>query len=136
MKTQKEKNLSVQEGKGDIAYVSNDDYVKEEIQRWINDTGESEPPISVEDLWQPDFGDLIAGIAEEHHINKLVDTAFVGTEEYRSETEDNSIDAIECPRDERETGLDDYEEIDKEADMLDNMPLPGDPEFEKERKQK
>ena len=95
-------------GKGDIAYMSNDEYVGAEFSRWIRDTKDDEPPRCV-DLWQPEFGDLIAGIAEEHHINKLVDTASVGTEEYKVETAGESIDAVECPEDQQDLGFDQHE---------------------------
>ena len=76
------------------------------------------------------------GIAEQFHLEYSTYAAFVGTEEEREETIDPRvpIDAIEG----EETLLnqaDDLDGADLEDEMLESIPLPGEPSSEAERRQ-
>ena len=42
---------------------------------------EGEAPRSTEDVSEPDFAEMLYSFAEEVHLDKCVDAAFVGTEE-------------------------------------------------------
>ena len=63
---------------------------------------ENEIPKSVDSLVDPEFADLLAGLAESHHLDRLMDSAFVGDNVadlvrswYRScITEDSSLDTM------------------------------------------
>ena len=72
-------------------------------------------PCSIEDLKDTKFADIIGGIAEAHHLDRCVDTAFVGTEEADAENQ-NPIGAIDDPKD--EAAQENEEALDEEQDML------------------
>ena len=59
--------------------------------------------------------------------------AFVGTEENAAEPNGEPIDSVE---DDVEIAIDSTNITDKEADLLDAMPLPGYPKSEQERRTK
>lgn len=80
------------------------------------------------------FADYLSGIAEAHHIDKCVDAAFVGAEEASAER-DKFVDGIFDKEDES-IQVDDEEAYDEEDEMLDKIPLPGNPKNERERKEK
>ena len=77
---------------------------------------------------------MIAAAAEAQHLEQCVSVAFAGTEEARAEDDRIPIDGIYGPEDEAQARLD--EEAEMEQDMLDALPLPGNPKGEQERKSK
>ena len=93
-------------------------------------------PRSTDDLDETQFADIIGGIAESHHLDRCVDAAFVGTEEAKAEKSASKgpIDGIDDPRDESKP--DDTRAFDDEQDLLDRIPLPGNPVTEQQRKMK
>jgi len=77
---------------------------------------------------EPEF----AGLAESHHMDKCVDAAFAGTEEAAAESETKVIDTSTGPEDEAK--VDPTEQVDEEQDLIDKIPLPGNPQSEAQRK--
>ena len=64
-----------------------------------------------------------------------MDAAFAGTEEEAAEGESH-IDGIFSKEDEGEIDVDDEGDVDDEEEMLEQMPFPGNPVSERERKVK
>ena len=89
-------------------------------------------PRCVEDLDEVQFADIMGSIAETHHLDRVVDTAFVGTEE--ADAERVPIDAIDEEKD--RAMQDNADAYDDEQDLLERIPLPGDPTSERDRKMK
>ena len=118
---------------GDLAFTCNDQAVLSELEGWAQEK-DGGVPRCVEDLGKDHFADCLAGIAEAHRIEKCVDAAFVGTDEAKEEG-DGQIDGIFGPEDEAIL-LDKEEDYDDEEELLEAMPLPGNPQGEVERKAK
>jgi hypothetical protein len=127
--------------RGDLAFHCNDSGITKELVEWarIRDNGN---PRCTDDLAEPQFADVLSGLAESHHLDKCVDAAFVGTEEATAENKEaiaennetirEAIDAVYGPEDELKA--DEVEARDEEADLLEKIPLPGNPVSERERK--
>ena len=117
--------------KGDLAFHCNDTNVRRELVEWarVRDNGN---PRCTDDLGETQFADVLAGIAEAHHLDKCVDAAFVGTQEAADEEQKEVLDAIYGPEDEMRG--DEIDARDEEADLIEKIPLPGNPETEAKRK--
>ena len=124
-----------QECRGDLAFRCNDAAILCELQEWAKEK-DSGMPRCVEDLEHEHFVGCLSGIAEAHHLDKCVDAAFAGTEEAEAEgVAQAPIDGVFGPEDEDIDA--DYEEaIDEEDEMLEELPLPGNPQTEKGEKGK
>ena len=70
--------------RGDPAFVCDDAGMRDELTSWAK-TRDNGNPRCTDDLDQPEFADLLADLAETHHLGKCVDAAFVGTEEAYAE---------------------------------------------------
>ena len=68
-------------------------------------------------------------------MDKCVNVAFVGTAEAAAESEIKTFDGIFGPEDEGPV-LQDEDEVDREQELLEAMPLPGNPVKEQERTKK
>ena len=89
-------------------------------------------PRCTDDLEEAQFADVLAGLAEAHHMDKCVAAAFVGTEEAAAEPNTPGIDGIFSPEDQ---GKEDPADVhDEEQDLLEKIPLPGNPQSEQQRK--
>ena len=66
--------------RGDLAFYCNDKAIQDELVEWAR-CRENGNPRCTDDLEQTEFADVLAGLAECHHIDKCVDAAFVGTTE-------------------------------------------------------
>ena len=87
-------------------------------------------PRNVDDLDTVEFADVPGSIAEDQHLTRCAQVCFMGTEEDQAERHDQgTID--EVPGDQDMEGGDALEEADREADLLEQMPLPGHPLSEK-----
>ena len=90
-------------------------------------------PRNVENLETIEFADVLGAIAEDFHSTRCAQVCFTGTEEDQAEQHDQgTIDDILGDQDMKQ-GKDVLEEADREADLLEQIPLPGHPESEKER---
>ena len=117
--------------KGDLAFVCNNKAMTEELLSWARSRDNGNPRC-VEDLSEPQFADVLAGIAEAHHMDKCVDAAFVNTDEANAEEPENPLDGILTAEDREEIDVDQVN--DDEQDLLDKIPLPGNPVSEQKRK--
>ena len=118
--------------KGDLAFLCNNEHVTQELVKWASRRDDGSPRCT-EDLLEAELAEFIAGLAEERHLDLCVDAAFVGTEEAYAERDSSAIDGILDPSDESKPVH--FEAIDEEQDMLDKLPLPGDPTSERKRKE-
>ena len=77
------------------------------------------------------------GIAEDSRLDGLCSTAFVGSLEEESEPRENKtpIEGIEGDKDIGEN-MDNADGRDLEADMMEQLPLPGYPQKEQDRRKK
>ena len=76
---------------------------------------------------------FIGAIAEDQHLTRCAQVCFTGTEEDRAAQHDQGmIDEVLGDEDMQEGG-DVWDEADREADLHEQIPLPGHPESEKER---
>ena len=90
-------------------------------------------PRHVDDLETVEFADVLGSIAENQHLTRCAQVCFTGTEEDQAERHDQeTIDEVLGDQD-MEEGGDVLEEADREADLLEQLPLPCHPESEKER---
>jgi hypothetical protein len=117
--------------RGDLAFYCNNKDISNELVEWAKyrDNGN---PRCTDDLGDAQFADVLAGLAESHHIDKCVDAAFAGTEEAAAESDQHVIDAVNEPED--EASADPAGIHDDEQDLLERIPLPGNPKSERERK--
>ena len=120
--------------RGDLAFYCNDLHIAQQLKDWAHEK-EGGVPKCVEDLEEVEFADMLGGIAEEHHLDNSMHDAFVGAEEDREEAGGrNPIDSATNEED-MMLELDPIEEYDNEQDMLEKIPLPGNPRNEAARKQ-
>ena len=87
-------------------------------------------PRCTDDLAEAEFADVLSGLVESHQLDKIVDAAFVNTTEAAAE-EKATIDGIFGPEDLAQG--DEAEAFDAEQDLIDKIPLPGNPQKEQER---
>ena len=88
-------------------------------------------PRNVHDLGTVEFADVLGAIAEDQHLTRCAQVCFTGTEEDQAEQHDHgTIDEFLGDQDKDEGG-DALEEADREADLIEQMPLPGHPKSKK-----
>ena len=121
---------------GDIGFTCNDETIAKSLEAWLSVSKDNGIPYCVEDFDSVIFADMLGGIAETHYLDKCVVSAFVGTAEESAEHDDDVMDAIESPVDSRDPDPDILELVNKENDLLDQLPLPGNPTGEQQRKAK
>ena len=118
--------------KGDPAFFCNCPTTLEHLRLWAH-LSTPGVPRNVNDLETIEFADLLGTIAEDQHLTRCAQVCFAGTEEDQAEQHDQgTIDEVLGDQD-VEGGGDALEKADREADLLEQMPLPGRPESEKER---
>jgi hypothetical protein len=117
--------------RGDLAFHCNNKEITKELVEWAKKRDNGNPRCT-DDLQETQFADVLAGLAESHHMDMCVDAAFVGTEEFSAETDPRIIDGIFGPEDEAKT--DPAETFDDEQDLLERIPLPGNPQSDQQRK--
>jgi hypothetical protein len=116
--------------RGDLAFHCNNKNMCNELVEWAKERDNGNPRCT-DDLEETQFADVLAGLAECHHMDKCVDTAFVGTEEAAAEADPHVFDGIFGPEDEALPNSTDV--FDDEQDLLERIPLPGNPQKEQER---
>ena len=109
----------------------------EQLYEWSYEDEENGIPKCIEHTEDPSFADLLKGIAEDSRLDGLCSTAFVGSLEEESEPRENKtpIDGIEGDKDIGEN-MDNADDRDLEADMMEQLPLPGYPQKEQDRRKK
>ena len=121
--------------RGDLAFHCNVKEVADQLASWAHSRDNGNPR-NMDDLTECEFVDVLRFIAEEHHLDKSVGEAFVGTEEAMHEPDEkNLLDAV-AGREDEAFELDAKAMADEEAEVLDAMPLPGHPAGERERRRK
>jgi hypothetical protein len=118
--------------RGDLASYCNSPEITKELVEWAKKSDDGDCPRSVEDLQEPQSVEVLAGLAEMHHIDRCVDATFAGTEEAAAEPEHPILDGVYSPED--EANPDAAEAHDAEQELLEQIPLPGNPESEQARK--
>ena len=85
-------------------------------------------------IWkQVEFADVLGAIAENQHLTRCAQVCFTGTEEEQAGQRDQATIDDVLGDQHMEPGGDALEEADREADLLEQMPLLGHPKSEKER---
>ena len=117
---------------GDLAFFCNCPTTLDNLRLWAHERTLGIPR-HADDLEAVEFADVLDSIAEDQHLTRCAQVCFTGTEEDQAERHDQgTIDEIPEDQDMEEGGCV-LEEADREADLLEQMPLPGYPESEKER---
>ena len=116
MHTDRWQDLEPQYCRGDLAFHCNDSGISNELIEWAKRQDNEDCLRSVDDLTEVPFADVLSGLAETHHLDKCVDTAFAGTEEAAAEAEPPIIDAVLGPED--RASADPAELHDDEQDLL------------------
>ena len=117
---------------GNLAFFCNCATILESLRLWAHERTPSIPR-RVEDLEIVKLADVLGAIAEDHHLTRCAQVCFTGTEEDQAEQHDQgTIDEVLADQD-MEERTDVLEEADREADLLEQIPLLGHPESEKER---
>ena len=116
----------------DLAFFCNCPATLETLRLWAH---EATPgiPRNVKDLDTVEFADVLGAIAEDHLLTRCAQVCFTGTEEGQAERHDHvTIDEVLGDQN-MEEGGDVLDEANREADLLEQIPLLGHPESEKER---
>ena len=88
----------------------------------------------MEDLETVEFADVFGPIAEDRHSTRCAQVCFTGVEEAQAEQHDHgTIDEVLGDQDRKEEEGDVLDETDREANLLEQIPLLGHPESENER---
>ena len=95
--TERWDNITPTPCRGDLALHCNDEGICKELMEWAvsRDNGN---PRNTDDLAETQFADVLAGLAESHQMDKVVDAAFAGTEEAEAEN-GSAIDGVFGPED-------------------------------------
>ena len=108
--------------KGDLAFFCNFPVTLESLRLWAHQRILGTPR-NVGDLKTVEFADVLCAIAEDQHLTRCAQVRFTGTEEDQAEQHDHgTIDEVLGDQD-MEEGGDVLEEADREADLLEQMPL-------------
>ena len=84
--------------RGDLAFFTNDANVSKELVQWSN-SKDNGCPFSIDDLSDNQFADVLGSLAESLHLDRVVDSAFVGTAEAHAEKEEDPMDKVlRCPQ--------------------------------------
>ena len=117
---------------GDLAFFCNCATTLEGERLWAHERTPGIPR-NVEVLETVDFADVLGAIAEVLHLTRCAQVCFTGTEEDQAAQHDQgTIDEVLGDQDLAQ-GKDVVEEAAREAELLEQIPLPGHPESEKER---
>ena len=106
-----------------MAFQRNDPEITRELVEWAQKRRSGNPRCT-DDL-EEQCADVLAGAAESRRMGRRVDTVFAGTEEERAERGDNPIGAVVSSEDEAPADV--AQEVDKGAESLEALPLPGKP---------
>ena len=116
---------------GDLAFFSKCITTLEGLSLWAHERTPGVPR-NVEDSETVDLADVLGAIAEDLHLTRCAQVCFAGTEEDQTEQQDQgTIDEVLGGPDLKQE-KDSLEEADREADLLEQKPLLGHPEPEKE----
>ena len=117
---------------GDLAFLCNFLTTLEKLRLWAHERALGIPQ-SVEDLETVEFADVFGAIAEDHHLTRCAQVCFTGTETDQDEEHDQGTIGEVLGEQYMEQEEDVLEESDREAVLLEQIPLLGHPESEKER---
>ena len=129
-----------------LAFTTNSSSLGQRVEEWAR-ANEHGNPRSTDDIVESEFVDAMTDWMVQDHMDKSMASALVGTEEDNEErsawTEKGSSSSSSSPSpidDVADSGdatvdADPTKAADEEADLVDNMPLPGFPEKEKERRE-
>ena len=118
--------------KGDLAFFCHCPLTLDNVRLWAHERNPGIPR-NVDDLETVKFAEVLGSIAEDQHLTRCAQVCFTSTEEAQAERHDQgTIDEVLGDED-MEEGGDALEEADREADLLEQMPLASHPESEKER---
>ena len=117
---------------GDVAFLCKCATTLEGLRLWVQ-VCTLGIPRDVEDLETVEFADVLGAIAEDFHLTRCAQVCFTRTGENQAEQHDQgTLDDVLGDQD-LEQGKDVLEEADREADLLEQIPLLGHPKSEKER---
>ena len=130
-------DLHVDHMRGNLSFATNVDGIRHIVQDWSWNQDKHYAPKSYQDIPSDDFANVVLRCHNEADLDMLVKTAFVtemNTEE-RGERESQTLDA---PDDDDGTPIphEIEEALIREEEMLEELPLPGQPRDEVERKRK
>ena len=109
--------------KGDLAFFCNCPTTLENSRLWAHERTPGIPR-NVDDQETGEFADVLGSIAEDQQLTRCAHVCLTGTEEDQAERYDQgTID--EVLRNQDMEGGDALEEADREAELLEQMPLPG-----------
>ena len=117
---------------GDLVFVCNFLTTLENLRLWAHERALGIRQ-SVEDLETVEFADVFGAIAEDHHLTRCAQVCFTGTERDQAEEHDQGTIGEVLGDQYIEQEKDVLEESDREAVLLEQIPLLGHPESEKER---
>ena len=118
--------------KRDLAFFCSCTVTLENLRLWAHERT-SGIPRNVDDLETVEFADVLGAIAEEQHLTRCAQVCFTVDEEDQAEQRDQATTDEVLGDQDLEEGRDALEEADREADLLEQMPLLGHPESERER---
>ena len=115
----------------DLAFFCGCPTTLENLRLWAHERTHGIPR-NVCNLDTVEFAGVLGAIAEDQHLTRCAEVCFTGMEEDQAEQHDQgTIDVVLGDQDIGKGG-DALEEADREADLLEQIPLPGHSESEKE----
>ena len=108
--------------RGDVSYITNDDEIAGVVRNWAN-TDQFTSPMCIRDLWSGAADDLYNELSELLEL-RVAKSAFV-VEIAAEEAEERSEEPLDAIIDDEDIGRDVEERTTQEAEMLEELPLPG-----------
>ena len=127
------KDMKWYDARGNLSFMTNDDTLAESVMKWSNGEHMYEPPKCIDDLQDADEAKGLVDVISDAHETSLANTAFAGEmeAEIQDEKESRPFDEIV---DDEDIGNDTAELLVQEREMMEEMPLPGRSQDERERK--
>ena len=124
-------SMESRSGVGDLRIASNSPQALQTACEWADQPAIGTTPKSIDDVDSADLGEALIDLAVEHSLDRSMNVAFAGTTE--DAEEQPFLDTVEGPEDLR-PDMDDADAVDLEKEMLEELPLPGNPKSERDRK--
>ena len=115
---------------GDLAFLCSCDTTLEGLRLWAHECSPGIPR-NFEDQETVEFADVLGAIAEDLHLTRCDQVCFTGTEGDQAEQHDQGTTDEVLGNQDLEQRKDVLEEADREAGLLEQIPLLGHPESEK-----
>ena len=129
----KSDSLEWVDGRGNLSFLTNNKDLASQVKQWADGPDRWTAPMSVGDLATPALTSL-AGKLEDSIAFEEANVAFPAEMEEEERNEKDDTEFLDCCVDDEDFGNIAEDILSAEQSMLEELPLPGTPLFEKERR--